>query len=484
MAFRRRRFLKTGTLTVLGGVAGCTGAPSRSAPAVASQGNTTETETTTEQPSNQSSDKDVVVKQEPGKAFYWVLPGKRQLSPTVFGTPDQPRGLVAPKIEQARQLPSPLNETVPELLKELPILVGVPRDKRELNEDCTAFTTTTFATPFSDEGRVTSGQLEVTYKDRRPYDLPGKLTDTPDSVDLKAKFTDPAGHEYQLKIGTVFQPPIPGYETGGGVMTGAWHHGITGTGSPLMPQVFAYGAFWGVGNVIIDGEVADEKKVIHFMTTQTVRNRQYELAIDEEMPLKPEETIAGQVHHTHGIVLPITVTDRGPTFEPVNTEFTLPNGEKQPFIHAMWEEDTLVEAPFKEWEPSAETTAPTETQTPTETAARETTAQEETTTAEGDFVLGAETPGWQGIAPSSVEDQTNPELNLQAGKEYTVSWRYLDGLPHNFVIEDGSGNDVVTTKIERGKGTVRSVTFTATEEMEEYYCAVHPQSMRGTVSAS
>lgn len=32
----------------------------------------------------------VKVKQDPGKVFYWVLPGERRLSPSVFGTPDDP----------------------------------------------------------------------------------------------------------------------------------------------------------------------------------------------------------------------------------------------------------------------------------------------------------------------------------------------------------------------------------------------------------
>jgi hypothetical protein len=146
------------------------------------------------------------------------------------------------------------------------------------------------------------------------------------------------------------QPPIPGYETGGGVITNAWHHGLGLPGSPLMPRVYNYGAFWGVGDVVIDGEVATEDgfRVIHFMTTQTARDQDYRLAIDEELPLAEDETIAGQNHQTHGVVLPIRPTEDGPVFEPVPTAFELPNGDAQPFIHAMWEQDEVVEQPFAE----------------------------------------------------------------------------------------------------------------------------------------
>ncbi|MFB6353635.1 MAG: hypothetical protein ABEJ92_06070 [Halobacteriales archaeon] len=293
---------------------------------------------------------DVRVTQEPGNVFYWVLPGKRRLSERVFGTPDAPRMTLAPKLRAAeRQFPEPLAGKVKQLLQDLPILVGLPPGARE--SDGGTYTTTAMATPFGDTGRPTSGELDITYRDRRPYDLPGGLTDTPDDVDLTANFEDPAGNAYDLEVGQVFQPPVPGYETGGGVMVNAWHHGISETGSPLMPRVYTYGAFWGVGNVVINGEVADERKVMHFMTTQNVRRSDYGLALDEELPLAPEDTIGGQVHHTHGIVLPVTVTPEGPEFAPVKTAFELPNGQNQPFIHAMWEQDTIQSHPFKGWTP-------------------------------------------------------------------------------------------------------------------------------------
>lgn len=461
MTPNRRRFMQLGMLAALGGVA--------RGDQKAGVSERSREEMTEEQPQSGPAT-EVTVKQDEGEAFYWVLPGERRLSPMIFGTPDNPRfgsDLLETRIEQARELPEPLCNAIPQLLEDLPFLVAAPEEARTPVDDGVAREKLTVPTLYSDEARVTSGAFEITYADRQPYDLPGAPGDTEDTVELDARFTDPAGNEYELEFDHVVQPPIPGYQTGGGVLTSAWHHGMTGTGSPLMPEVFAYGACWGVGNVIINGEVATEDgfRVIHFMTTQTIRDRNYQLAIDEELPLMPDETIAGQSHHTHGVVLPIRPTPDGPVFDPVPTAFELPNGETQPFIHAMWEQDEVVEGPFADWEFTTD----------------EDDEQDEEETTAADIELGGATPGWEGVAPAAIKGETNPPLELEAGGEYALVWENRDGLPHNFVIEDEAGESLVETEIISEEGATQEVTFTASEEMAEYYCGVHPESMRGTV---
>lgn len=142
----------------------------------------------------------------------------------------------------------------------------------------------------------------------------------------------------------IVQPPFPPWETGGGVVTGTWLHGITGTGTPLMPRLFNYGALWGVGALRINGEVAEEGRVMHFMTTENVRKADnYALALDEELPLSEDERFLGHPHHTHLFLPPIKATPEGPQHSPVPTQFELPNGETQPFVHYMWDEDTIEE---------------------------------------------------------------------------------------------------------------------------------------------
>ncbi|MDF9746064.1 cupredoxin domain-containing protein [Natrinema salsiterrestre] len=532
MSSSRRRFLELGAIASIGGMASAYGVgASRS-----QQGNGDGSEDGDGTGDSEEPAVTVTARQEPDNAFYWVLPGERRLSPMVFGTAENPRNgtdLLEARIEQARQLPDPLGEAVPQLLEDLPFLVAAPDEAREpieeageggiaggglgnetnatagnetnvtdanvtdggngglgnetnvtdgnvtaggnggleeTGEDAIAQQVLAEPTLYSDNAEVTSGSFEITYEDHRPYDLPGMPGDTPDAIDLSAQFTDPAGNEYEIEHDHVIQPPIPGYETGGGVLTDGFLHGITGTGSPLFPRAYTYGASWGVGNLHVNGELATEEgfRVIHFMTTQTVRDAQYDMALDEEMPLEPSNTIAGQIHHTHGVVLPIRPTDDGPVYDPVPTAFELPNGDTQPFIHAMWEQDELVEGPFADWEfPGGE-------------GSQETDENGETD-AEADIRLVGETQGWQGEAPDDISGTENPTLELEEGTEYVLVWENGDGLQHNFAIEDETGEDLLASEFMGDEGSTQTVTFTASAEMAEYYCQVHPDSMRGSV---
>ncbi|ELZ10198.1 hypothetical protein C478_14927 [Natrinema thermotolerans DSM 11552] len=461
MASSRRRFLELGTIAAIGGLASASGVGATQSDGEGDEGDDPEVT--------------VTARQEPGDAVYWVLPGERRLSPSVFGTAENPRrgtDLLEARIEQARGLPSPLGESVPGLLADLPFLVAAPDEAREpiADDDSIAQQRLTEPTLYSDEAEVTSGSFEITYEDHQPYDLPGAPGETTDTVALEAQFTDPAGNEYRIDHDHVIQPPIPGYETGGGVLTGSSLHGITGTGSPLFPQVYTYGASWGVGHLEVNGERATEEgmRVVHFMTTATVRDERYRMVLDEELPLAPAETIAGQIHHTHGVVLPIRPTPDGPVYDPVPTAFELPNGETQPFIHAMWEQDEIVEGPFADWEfPGDGGETPADGDDGTDTQA--------------DIRLVGETSGWQGAAPDTIAGTENPTLSLEAGTEYTLVWENGDGLQHNFAIEDESGEDVLETDLLGEEGATQSVTFTASAEMAAYYCQVHPNSMRGTI---
>lgn len=282
-----------------------------------------------------------VIEQEAGKTVYWVLPGPRKLSEEVFGTPDNPKRTLKQVLAKVDKPP------IKALLEDLPILVAAPEKFRKTNEAGTKYTVFAHPTPFSDKARPLpedqSGHFKTTLLDRVPEDQPGKPGNTPDEVKLDTRFHDPAGNEYRLEFDHVVQPPFPGYDTQGGVFIDDYLHGTTGIGSPLMPKEYTRAAWWGIVHLYINGEKVDTK-VAHLMTTEPVRKRDYSLALDEEMPLEPgERHIPGQEHHTHLIVIPVKPTPKGPVFEPVNTAFELPNGKKQPFIHMMFEEDTIVE---------------------------------------------------------------------------------------------------------------------------------------------
>lgn len=277
--------------------------------------------------------------QEPGKITYWVLPGSRVLEKEVFGTPDNPKGLLAPKLEAARQAKGP--PAVAGTLKKLPILVGVPDKARSVTADGTYIFD--HPTPFSNRARIIEGHFETVMRDVVREDPPGPPAKTPDTATFEAEFTDPAGNAYRVVLDHVVKPPFPGYQTRGGVFTEGFLHGTTGTGTPLMPRQYTYGAWWGLGELYINGEKVDDHRVMHLMTTEVVRDKDYNLVFSKDLPLGPgERHIRDQEHHTHLMMPPVRgVPGKGPVFDPVPTAFELPNGKKQPFLHIMFEQDTF-----------------------------------------------------------------------------------------------------------------------------------------------
>ncbi|GAB3041336.1 PQQ-dependent sugar dehydrogenase [Natronobiforma cellulositropha] len=101
---------------------------------------------------------------------------------------------------------------------------------------------------------------------------------------------------------------------------------------------------------------------------------------------------------------------------------------------------------------------------------------------ENRFELGGESSRWVGQAPDEIEGEDNPTLVLEEGETYEVVWENLDGIGHNFVIIDDEGDQLVSTDIVTGEGETQAVEFEADEEMAEYYCEPHPQTMRGDVT--
>ncbi|WP_158058153.1 plastocyanin/azurin family copper-binding protein [Halorussus halophilus] len=98
------------------------------------------------------------------------------------------------------------------------------------------------------------------------------------------------------------------------------------------------------------------------------------------------------------------------------------------------------------------------------------------------IALDARVSGWVGQSPQSVAGATNPTLSLEPGVTYRVTWTNADGIPHSFVVEDADENSLVETDVLSEQGVTQTVEFEATPAMAEYYCAVHPQTMRGTVA--
>jgi len=375
--------------------------------------------------------------QPEGRVVYWVTPGPRRIDSSVFGAPSNPKMTGQQPMSQA---PGPIKD----LLQSLPILVGLPVQARGTTDDGSRYTQTTIPTPFGDSGQITSGRFDIRYIDRQSGDNPGPPGNTKDKVDADISFTDPAGNTYRVEIDHVVQPPIPDYATDGGVLIDGTHHGTTGTGTPLMPEVFTYGAFWSLADLYINGELADERKMTHCMTTEAVRGAEYNLAFEDDLPLSLENTIAGQRHHTHCIVLPVTGTPDGPVYEPVKTAFQLPNGQTQPFIHIMYEQDKIREIPADFSKPSRLT-------------------QQTAATVSDDSASSAESVD-RTITVTAREFEFAPStLNVQPGETVEVKLENDGQIAHNFTVET---LDASTATIQPGRTS--TLVFTAPEEAGTY----------------
>lgn len=300
----------------------------------------------------------VEASQAAGNSVHWILPGPRRIDPYVFGTPPEgpssPQrsdGHIAHKIwyfEQHR--PDVVGLLAgDENHDPLPLPVGLPEKARATNEAGDRYTKTEMPVPFSDRavGSETSpnldGSLDLTYIDRAGFDGQGTGED---EIDLDIWFTDPAGNHYEFDIHHL-ERHDGAHLHGQGVVTGAYMHGITSIGTPLMPTQYAFGSLWAVGDLLINGEVTSHRnrdRTIHIMTTQTVRTADYSLAFDEDLPLGEHgnpDPYLGNHTHTHVMLPPIKETDDGPRRVPLKTGFELPNGMPQPFIHFMFDEDDV-----------------------------------------------------------------------------------------------------------------------------------------------
>ncbi|ELZ04522.1 cupredoxin domain-containing protein [Natrialba aegyptia] len=95
----------------------------------------------------------------------------------------------------------------------------------------------------------------------------------------------------------------------------------------------------------------------------------------------------------------------------------------------------------------------------------------------------AQTSGWVGIEPEAIADEDNPTLTLQDGETYEIGWEEGDGASHNIELVDE--NDEVVDDYETEEATEggedQFIEFDATDEIVEYVCRVHPNTMRGEI---
>ena len=221
----------------------------------------------------------------------WMLPGARSLDPNLFGTPAEPL--------KTNWLPTSLRNTT---------------------QDGTAYTTTSEMTAFSNNTKQITGEFSLEVKDVTKYDDPGSL----DEASVSANFTDPMGKtDYYVSLEKLI-PVGPDHPFFGGVGINTYMHGITEIGTPLMPGGTSFVTLWGFGDLYVNGTLADSKRLIHVMVSERMRTPDFKLGFE----VQDRDSL-----EVHLILPPTKVGSSGPFDDPVPTQFMLPNGMSQPFLH-------------------------------------------------------------------------------------------------------------------------------------------------------
>jgi hypothetical protein len=245
---------------------------------------------------------DVTLTQDGGEV-YIALPAKRALDPVVFGSPDMPLAYGG-----------------------YPIIEGVPAEMRETAGG--AYTQTTDMTPFGDKFiELPGAKLSVTARDATAVDA----ATSEDQVEMTASWEDAEGNTYEVTCCAKLETVGGQHPTFGGVVTNHLMHGFTRVGTPLFPSMFAYLGFWGAGEAKKNGEVLDGPRPMHGMWTEYARTEDYGLVFDEG--------VTPGKRYFHIMVPPVAPAGEGGGLEksPVNTGFTMENGEPLPFWHVMFE---------------------------------------------------------------------------------------------------------------------------------------------------
>ncbi|MCW9708773.1 hypothetical protein [Fodinibius salsisoli] len=245
---------------------------------------------------------EVEITQKSGGVFV-ILPSKRKLDPYVFGTPQVPRALAG-----------------------TPGINGLPPGVRGINNG--QYTEMEKPSPFGDKNIVMgNGKLDIKAVDATATDA-GK---TNDEIKFMASWQDKQGNTYEVRCCGMLAAHGVEYPTFGGVVTNTVMHGSSRIGTALMPTMYTYFAFWGMGEIRKNGDVLDKPRLVHGMLTEYVRKKDYELAFDDE--------VTPTRKHFHLMVPPMRPEMKEQKFvhEDVKTGFKLPNGMELPFWHVMFE---------------------------------------------------------------------------------------------------------------------------------------------------
>jgi hypothetical protein len=220
----------------------------------------------------------------------WQFPDKRKLDPELFGTPQ-----------------NPLNVDL------------LPLGMRAVNEEGTAYTTTSKPLMFSNKTKQTTGSIKISVEDLTAKDGPnGK-----DKAEMEANFKGPDGADFKVVLKKLISKGGE-HQMFGGVGTNVLMHGATGIGTPLVAEEFSYITLWGLADFYRNGKLMDTNRIVHVMVSERTRGDDFKVGFGVAKPNELE---------IHLVMPPKKGTPAGPIDSPLPTGVILPNGVEQPFIH-------------------------------------------------------------------------------------------------------------------------------------------------------
>ncbi len=98
-----------------------------------------------------------------------------------------------------------------------------------------------------------------------------------------------------------------------------------------------------------------------------------------------------------------------------------------------------------------------------------------------EIYLDGYTEAWEGVAPEPIQGEQNPTLVLFEGNQYALTWENRDGALHDFTLWDDNQEALESTEQIDQQGETLTLEFEATQEMAQYVCTVHPNTMIGDV---
>jgi len=99
-----------------------------------------------------------------------------------------------------------------------------------------------------------------------------------------------------------------------------------------------------------------------------------------------------------------------------------------------------------------------------------------------DIRLDGQTAGWELLEPTTADDN-NPTLVLEDGADYTIGWTEGDGAAHNIELwnADGEVVDDLQTEEVQDPDEDQILEFTASDEITNYVCDPHDNTMNGEI---